>query len=272
MSVICLPNCAFLSETSRMVAVYKKLCEINIPAIMATHGGTYEFVLRDEQILYQKIEPVMSHEDCLQYLTSINKPWIDIYNKSSLNKYVKSEIELFKSKRTDAVITGFNLPSALSARYLDIPLVVTHLGSFVPYAMEKGMFAFSECFDNLLTQFIPDKHINRFFTNFFPHLTFQLRLFNSVADSIGIKPIRSFFDLMMGDLTLVTDVPEILGISEKEMEEWRPSNTKFYRSSARLKYAGPIFAKLFGEIPEKVCRFLDTERPKIYVAMASGNK
>ena len=207
----------------------------------------------------------------LQYLNSINKPWKNVYSKSSLMKYVKSEIELFKSREADAVITGFNLPSALSARYLNIPLIVTHLGSFVPPALEKGMFAFSECFDYLFTRFIPDKWINKFFTKLFPYIPFQLKLFNSIADEIGIKPIQSFFDLMMGDHTLVTDVPEILGISEKEMEEWKPQ-TKFYRPSARLRYAGPIFAKLFGDMPEKVYRFLNTDKSKIYVAMASGNK
>ncbi len=272
MPVICLPNCAFLSETSRMIAVYKKLCEIDVPVIMAAHGGTYEFALKDEKIPYQKIEPFMSHEDCLQYLNSVNKPWKSVYSKSSLIKHVKSEIELFKSNKADAIITGFNLPSALSARYLNIPLIVTHLGSYVPPALEKGMFSFSECFDNLFTHFIPYEWIDKFFTKLFPHLPFQLKLFNSVADEIGIKPIHSFFDLMMGDLTLVTDVPEILGISEKEMEEWKPSNNKFFRPSARLKYAGPIFARLFGEIPAEVYKFLNTEKPKIYVAMASGNK
>jgi UDP:flavonoid glycosyltransferase YjiC (YdhE family) len=270
-SVICLPNCAFLSETSRMTAIYKKLREIKLPAIMATHGGTYEFILKEEKIPYEKIEPVMSQEDSLRYLNSVNKPWKNVYSRSSLIAHVKAEIELFDSLKADAVITGFNLPSALSARYSEIPLIVTHLGSFVPPALEKGMFAFSECFDYLFTQIIPDEWINRFFTKLFPHLPFQLKLFNSASAEIGIKPIRSFFDLMMGDLTLVTDVPEILGISEKEMEEWKPS-PEFYRPSAKLKYAGPIFARLFGEIPGEVCRFLDTEKPKIYVAMASGNK
>lgn len=271
MPVVCLPNCAFLSETSRMTAIYQKLCEINLPATMATHGGTYEFILKEEKIPYEKIEPVMSHEESLRYLNSISKPWKNVYNKSTLINHVRSEIELFNSLKPVAVITGFNLPSALSARYLEIPLIVTHLGSFVPPALEKGMFAFSESFDYLFTQFVRDEWTDKIFTKLFPHLPFQLKLFNSAADEIGIEPIRSFFDLMMGDLTLVTDVPEILGISEKEMDEWKP-DFKFYRPSARVKYAGPIFAKLFGQIPEKVNKFLDTEKPKIYVAMASGNK
>ena len=48
MTICCFPNCAYLSETSRMLAVYKKLNEIGAEAILATHGGTYEFVLKDD--------------------------------------------------------------------------------------------------------------------------------------------------------------------------------------------------------------------------------
>jgi UDP:flavonoid glycosyltransferase YjiC (YdhE family) len=270
MKIVCLPNCAFLSETSRLVAIYKELREIDAPVIMATHGGTFEFVLRDEKIPYQKIEPYLRDPDCRRYLKTIHKPWISLFSKSRLTSQVKFEIDLFKSVQAVAVITGFNLPSALSARYLGIPLVVTHLGSFVPLLIEKKMLAFSECFDNWLTRLIPDEEINRFFTWLFPHLPFQLRLFNTVAEEIGVGPIRSFFDLMMGDFTLVTDVPEILKIPQAEMHAWKPSAARLYRPSARIKYAGAIFARLFGEIPKSVRTFLITKKPKIFVAMASG--
>ncbi|MEJ2635225.1 MAG: glycosyltransferase [Calditrichia bacterium] len=252
------------------MAIYRALQKIGVPAIMSTHGGTYEFVLKDEEIPYRKIEPFFSDADCDRYLKTIHKPWVRLFSKSFLDRQVKFEIDLFKSVQACAVITGFNLPAALSARYLGIPLIVTHLGSFVPLLIEKKMLAFSECFDNGLMRLIPDERINRFFTRLFPHLPFQLRLFNSIADEIGVEPIRSFFDLMMGDLTLITDVPEILGISEEEMEVWKPSPAKFYRPAAHMKYSGPIFARLFGEIPEDVRTFLQTENPKIYVAMASG--
>ena len=38
-----------------------------------------------------------------------------------------------------------------------------------------------------------------------------------------------------------------------------------------MKYAGAMFAKLFGDIPAEVLEFLDTERAKVYVALTSGN-
>lgn len=272
MSVICFPNCAFLSETSRMVAIYRKLHEISVPAKMATHGGTYEFLLKDEKIPYEKIEPAISQDDCHHYLKVVSKPWINLYSKSTLLKFVRSEIEFFKVNNARAVITGFQLSTALSARSVSIPLIVTHLGSLVPPVLEKGMFACSECFDNLFTQLIPKEKINRIFTKFFQSMPFQKRVFHKVADDLSIEPVRGFFDLMMGDLTIVTDVPEILCITEEEMEAWKPINTKYYRPSSRLKYAGAIFARLFGDIPGNVRSFFETDKFKIYVAMASGKK
>ena len=48
--ICCFPNCAYRSETSRMIAVYKSLIARGENAIVATHGGTYEYILRDEGI------------------------------------------------------------------------------------------------------------------------------------------------------------------------------------------------------------------------------
>jgi UDP:flavonoid glycosyltransferase YjiC (YdhE family) len=90
-----------------------------------------------------------------------------------------------------------------------------------------------------------------------------------VAKELGIDPVRGLFDLMLGDLVLVTDVPEILGITEKDLEAWRPQ-THHYRPDLRFSYVGAIFAREFGEVPDEVVRFLDSDEPKVYVALASS--
>ncbi len=41
MTVVCLPNCVFLSETSRQIAIYKALVASGTEAVLATHGGPY---------------------------------------------------------------------------------------------------------------------------------------------------------------------------------------------------------------------------------------
>ncbi len=253
-----------------MTAIYRKLKETGVPAKMATHGGTYEFVLRDASIPYEKIEPDLSHKDCQHCLKVVTKPWISLYDKAALKKTVRCETEYFKSVNAKAVISGFQLSLTLSARSAMVPLVVTHLGSFVPPVFEKEMFSCSEIFDNIFAKLIPQKKIDRLFAKLLLYAPFQQKVFNNVADELGVQKIRSFFDLMMGDLTLVTDVPEILQISEEEIEGWKPLNNKKYRPEARLKYAGAIYAELFGSVPEDVLSFLKTDKPVVYVAMASG--
>ncbi|MFO7952893.1 MAG: hypothetical protein R6U91_08865 [Bacillota bacterium] len=66
---ICLfPHMGYLSETSRMVEAYKALRELGVEPLVATHGGTYEWVLEYEGIDYEVIEPRMSHEQCQAFV------------------------------------------------------------------------------------------------------------------------------------------------------------------------------------------------------------
>jgi UDP:flavonoid glycosyltransferase YjiC (YdhE family) len=181
-------------------------------------------------------------------------------------------MEFFREREAQAVLIGFTLPAVLSARAVGAPLVVTHLGSFVPPALERGMFGFAEYFDNPITAVLPRSWLEKFTGWLFQRVRWQTALFNAVADELGIERVRSTLDVLMGDLTLVTDVPEILGIPENEMEGWRPRDERFLRPGARLKYAGAIFARLFGDVPDDVSQFLETDKPKVYVSLASSRR
>ena len=269
MPVICMPNCAFLSETSRMIAVYQKLVEIGTPVIMATHGGTYEFALIQEGIPYQRIEPFMTEEECRRHVAAIIQVK-EGYEKKSALQHVKAEIAFFNEQNASAVITGFTLTTGFSARSAGIPLVVTHLGSYVPPIIEARLFTCAEYFDSFFTSLIPDAWITRLSLWLYTHFILHSKTSNFVADSLHIERVRSLDDALMGDLTLITDVPEILTIAEEVMEAWRPKNAKLFRPTARLKYAGAIYAKLPGDVPDRVLAFLHTDLPKIYVAMTSG--
>jgi hypothetical protein len=57
-----------------------------------------------------------------------------------------------------------------------------------------------------------------------------------------VEPVPSLPALLLGDLTLVTDLPEVVGVSAEDMEAWRPGSG--YRASTRLAYAGPVHAHL----------------------------
>ncbi|MGH3140437.1 MAG: glycosyltransferase [Gaiellales bacterium] len=91
--------------------------------------------------------------------------------------------------------------------------------------------------------------------------------FNRAAAQLDVAGLPSFASLLLGDLTLVTDVPSLLGVAAPDMEAWRPNDR--YRPETRLRYAGPIYARIPIPLPEGVERFLDGPGPTAYVAITS---
>jgi len=71
------------------------------------------------------------------------------------------------------------------------------------------------------------------------------------------------------DLTLVTDLPELLGITATAIDGWRPGDPAASRA-ARLKLVGPILPRLDVPVPGRVERLLAGPRPIVYVAMPSS--
>lgn len=271
MSILLIPNCTFLSEVSRMIEIYRALRKLDLPARIATHGGTYEFIFERENISYDRINPVFSEEFCRRYLANVLKGgrW-DHFKKAEIVEQVQGEIDYFKEHNAVAVISGFTLTARLSTTAVRIPLLVTHLGSFVPLVLEKGLTTFYEVLHNSFTQMLPRSWVDRFAKIIMLRLKGSIGSFDQAALQLNIEPVAGLVDLLMGDYNLITDVPEILQISREEVDQWRPGKSLRLRPGARMAYTGPIFARLFDEIPQGVREFLETDLPKIYVAMNSG--
>ena len=88
---ICLfPHLGYLSETSRMVAVYKALVAAGEEPIMASHGGTYDWVLEQEGIPWQRVEPEMSIERCKAFVKAnrIDGAMAGFYQEEELEEIV----------------------------------------------------------------------------------------------------------------------------------------------------------------------------------------
>ncbi|PIP12351.1 MAG: hypothetical protein COX49_06080 [bacterium (Candidatus Stahlbacteria) CG23_combo_of_CG06-09_8_20_14_all_40_9] len=275
MTICCFPNCAYLSETSRMIAVYKRLLAKDEKAIIATHGGTYEFVLEEEGIPFEYVTPIMSNERSQEFVAANRGDQglrgFGFYRIDELREHVQSEIEFFKENNISVVLTGFTLSNAVSTRAAGIPLAVTHLGSWVPPIFERKMgVPGPPMIEKPLIRLIPESWLINFYNWMMPRVKFFTKPFNGIAKELHIEPFKGIIDLMMGDLTLVTDAPEVLGIPKDELENWTPKNPKFYSRKPQLKYVGAIYAKLFGDVPEEVKAFLDTDRPKVYVALTSS--
>ena len=271
--VICLmPNCAYLSETSRMIAIYKALRETGADAMMATHGGTYEKLIHNEAIPYEIVGPRMSEERCRRFVgdnVGIGDPSQSMYGREEMRTYVMAEADLFRRTGARAVVTGFTLTVLLSSRLAGIPVVSEHAGSYIPPLFERGMLPAASRAPQPIFNYMPRRLARWLQNKGASGLTMYLKGFNDLADELGIEPIPSMPALLLADLALVTEAPEVYGISEADMRAWRPTG-KAYRPSTRLEYTGPIFAELDLPVPDAVESVLRGRHPIVYVALTSA--
>ncbi|MCK5674818.1 MAG: hypothetical protein KAH95_15670, partial [Spirochaetales bacterium] len=100
MKICTFPNCSYLSETSRMIAIYKELESRGIHAVMATHGGPYEWLFKEEGIEYELIDPYFTNERARDFVaTNTGEKGIgEFYTVEELTEHVTNEIEFFKKE------------------------------------------------------------------------------------------------------------------------------------------------------------------------------
>lgn len=272
--MICLlPNCAYLSETSRMLEIYRALLAKGAEVCVATHGGPHEEQLRKAGVPYTVVGPHMNGERIEAFVRSgigMGHPGQSMYSDEELRVYAKAEAEFFKQKGVKVAVTGFTLTPLLSSRLAGIPLVTEHAGSYVPPVFERGLMPAPSTPVNRTFGFLPAPVVRLLMNKGAPRLQHYTYGFNRVAKELGVAEIPSMPALLLGDLTLVTDVPEVLGIPAKDLEAWRPDGKSAYRPETRLRYAGPIFAHLEAPMPERVERLLAGKETVIYVAITSS--
>lgn len=272
MSICLMPNCAYLSETSRMIAIYKALREAGADAVVATHGGTYEKLLQNETIPYEIVGARMSDERCRRFVSDnvgIGDPRQSMYSPEEMRTYVMAEADLFRKTGARAVVTGFTLTVLLSSRLVGIPVVSEHAGSYIPPLFERGMLPAASRPPNPAFNYMPRRLARWLQNKGASGLTLYLKGFNGLAKELGIEPIPTMPALLLADLALVTEAPEVYGVSEADMRDWRPTG-KAYRPSTRLEYTGPIFAELDLPIPDVVESVLRGRHPIIYIAVTSA--
>jgi UDP:flavonoid glycosyltransferase YjiC (YdhE family) len=194
-----------------------------------------------------------------------------MWSDEEIRDYAQAEARFFRENDVGVAVTGFTLTALLSTRLAGIPLVTEHAGSMVPPVWER------KTIEPWLRSTIPGVRFlpyraRRWFSNLgMNRVSFYCDGFNRVARELGVEGIPSFAALLLADLVLVTDTPDVLGISSADMEAWRPTGVG-YRKTTRLRYAGPIFAALEKPMPDRVARFLEGKRPIVYVAITSAQE
>jgi UDP:flavonoid glycosyltransferase YjiC (YdhE family) len=269
------PHCGFLSETSRMLAIHEALRTLGEPSCIATHGGPWECLLDEAGVTWTQLEPRMSAERCARFLRDlpgIGSPRQSMYSDEEMLAHARSEAEFIRQCGAEMAIAGFTLTTLLSSRLSGIPLATSHAGSYVPPVFEAGLMPAPSRPPLPLLALLPS-NLQRRFMNWSPARSrIYCSGFNRAARALGVEGVPSFAALLLGDLTLVTDVPAVLGVSAETLENWTARRGAGYRVGTTLRYTGPLYARLDRPVPERVERFLDQSPAVAYVALTSTSE
>jgi UDP:flavonoid glycosyltransferase YjiC (YdhE family) len=268
-----IPHCGFLSETSRMLHIGRALQRQGCEVAMATHGGPYTRVLDEAGMRYTLLEPAMDAVRCTRYVADvvqIGRPGLRLQPADEVRRGVAAEVAFLRGCGARMVVIGFTLTAYLSSRVVGIALAASHGGSYVPPVFERKLAPVPTTMPMPGMEWLPSA-VKRAMANSGPQrLKGPVRFLNEIATELGVEPVPTLAALMLGDLTLVTDVPEVLGVERAALEAWRPPRAGLYRPGTRLTYVGPMFARLDLPVPESVVPFLDGSRPTAYVALSSS--
>ena len=270
--IVLMPHCGFLSETTRMLGIARALRAAGEPVAIASHGGPYAQVLDAAGERWTPLDPAMDRarqERYLRDLVQIGRPGLRLQPRGEVRRSVASEAAFLRSTGAKAVVVGFTLTAYLSSRVAGIPLVASHGGSFVPPVAELGLMPVPSQMSIPGTEWLPAPLKRLMANRSTDRMTWPTAFLNDVAAELGVEPVPTLAALMLGDLTLVTDVPEVLGVPAGALAAWRPRRPAAYRAGTRLVYTGPLFARLDAPIPTQVEAFLDGARPTAFVVLSS---
>lgn len=266
-----LANAGYLSETSRMIAIAQALNNRGVPTVVATHGGPYVHLIEEAGLQWESLPPAMGPSETeafLDALLNLGRTPRPFHTDAFLREAVRAESAFFERVGARIAVVGFTLTAYLSSQIAGIPLATSHGGSFVPPVLKRGLCPapVNPPSPGLARLPLP---VQRWLVNRVPFwLQDPVRGLNRVAREFGIRELPGFMGLMCGDLTLVTDLPEILGIPRDELENtpFRFGHRGFW---PRFRYVGPLYARLERSIPDRVQQFLSDPTPVVYVCPTS---
>ncbi len=211
------PHPTFLGEVIPALCIGEELKKEGMEVIFLFHRGRYSPLI-EEKFPFVEVPPPYKREEEIklhlyhQGRFSFFKP---LFSSSRLREFIEGEREVLSSLRLDAVIMFFQFTLSISARLLKIPLISVISGTwtapFFEYALPPSYI------QEKLPLPLPLSLKKKIFLKRFLSLPAYLKPFNQVAEFYNLPPFFTTLELLSGDLALVPEIPEIIGVEKDKM-------------------------------------------------------
>jgi len=209
------PCFATLGEAIPIVKIAQSYMKQGGKVIFFSHSGKYEYLAKDIGCEIVKLQDL----DWTKPFKKRKKKKapddiiIKVYEKEIIEAFVKEEIEAFRKSGIELLVSSLNLTCSISARVLNIPLVVLISGVALPPYYKSGFATFPENYENVFTKILPASLKNRIVQWYLLNNKMLIKDFNKVAKKFNVKPFRRLSDLLVGDHTFVCDDINFLGVT-----------------------------------------------------------
>lgn len=267
-----LPHAGFMSEVSRAIAIAGALRDRGVPVVFGCRGGPYAHLIEEAGFACTKLAPRMDGGRAASFLDAVlsmgksNEPF---YGDDELDAAVDAEVAFLRETGARIAVTGFTLTAYISTRLAGVPLATDHGGICVPPLIAHGIGPLPVNPPHPGMKRMP-AWLQRLIGKLAPALLrAPVAQLNRHAVKRGVEPLPNLLSLMCGELTLVTELPEMLGLPASTLEQWRPRWPYRARSGTSFRWTGPLYAKLNMPIPSDVESFLQGSEPVVYLAPTS---
>lgn len=246
------PETINIAETTRMIEIAKHL-RGDFRCVFFGYADTFSALIEQEGFEFRRLQPWLTPKK-VEHLWKVDRmeSFADPFTDVELLQRVASERAVYAELRPAAVVIGFTLSVCLSARSAGVPLVYVMPFPLTRPFLSAGLAEWPDAFDFPLLNWIPKSARDRWTNRWLLGTKLWIGPFRRAARALNLPPPRTLVDLYEGDFNLVTDVPELTGVTDL------PPN---------WQYVGPIYANLSGEVPPEIAAL---PRPLIYCAMGSS--
>lgn len=199
-----------LAEMGRAVLIAKRVREMGGNTIFFSHGGKYEFLIKDNNFGIVRVKPFVTEEQIKEALkmlaVEIRRPKT-LMTEDWLLENVEEEIAAFKKTGIKLLVSTNCITVAISARAVNIP--------YINIVSAPGRFAIKiyDAFENPLTFLIPQSIKIKLLRYILGWGTKRyLKPINKVAKKVGAPEFKYLLRIFGGDVTLLTNYLEFVNV------------------------------------------------------------